>query len=76
MDRSANFYSQPSYVGGGFPIFSGSRRMRGGGIFGSLARLAVPVVKNLGRSLLRAGKHHGLGFAKDVVADVILIGNL
>lgn len=71
MDRTANFYAQPSYVGGGFPIFSGSRRMRGGGIFGSLARVALPFVKSVGRSVLNAGKHHALGFAKDVALDAL-----
>ena len=77
MDRTANFYAQPSYVArGGFPIFSGSRRMRGGGIFGSLARLALPLVKSVGKSVLNAGKRHALGLAKDVAMDALAGRNI
>ena len=42
-----SIYSQPTYTGGGgIPFFAGSRRQFGGGIFGSLARLVMPAVKN------------------------------
>lgn len=74
MDRTAYFYSRPSYyVGGGsFPVFSGSRRQRGGGIFGSLAKLVMPALKSVGK--------HALGqaasLAKDVAGDVIAGKNI
>ena len=49
MDHTVHFYSQPSYRGGAnFPIFTGSRRQRGGGIFGSLGRMFAPIAKRVG----------------------------
>ena len=53
IDPTARFYSQPSYVGAGFPVFSGSRRQLGGGIFGSLAKMVLPAWKDVGGSNLR-----------------------
>lgn len=71
MDETTAFYSRPTYdQRGGFNPFAGSRRQRGGGIFGSLARMFLPAVKNLGKSLLQQGASHGLGMAKDVMGDV------
>ena len=51
MDDTLAFYSRPSteYRGGGFPVFAGSRRQRGGGIFGSLKRFFLPIAKNVGK---------------------------
>ena len=74
MDQTADFYSRPSqeYRGGGFPIFSGSRRQRGGGIFGSLKSIFMPVVKNLGRRLIS----QGIGLAGDVAKDALLFRNV
>ena len=69
MDRTAAFYSAPSYHyrgAGGFPIFSGSRRQRGGGILGSLAKMAMPVLKTVGKAALG----EAVGFAKDVAGDI------
>ena len=71
MDRTAAFYSRASHAGGGFPIFSGSRRMRGGGIFGALARLVIPTVKRVGVSLLKKGARQAVGLAKDVAIDAM-----
>lgn len=70
MDRTADFYSRPStdfHGGAGFSVFAGSRRQRGGGIFGSLKNFFMPVAKNLGKSLLS----HGLGLAQDVASDTL-----
>ena len=68
MDYTANFYSQPSYRGGAsFPVFSGSRRQRGGGIFGSLGKMFLPIAKRVGKKLLR----EGVGLARDVAQDVM-----
>ena len=48
-------YSVPQ-AGGLLPVFSGSRRhLVGGGFFSTIARFALPILKTLGRSVLRAG---------------------
>ena len=73
MDATARFYSQPSYVGGGFPVFAGSRRQRGGGIFGSLAKMVLPALKSVGSSVLRNVGREAVGLARDV-ADTALSG--
>ena len=69
MDDTLAFYSRPSteYRGGGFPVFAGSRRQRGGGIFGSLKRFFLPIAKNVGKNLLSKG----LGLARDVAQDAL-----
>lgn len=68
MDYTSNFYSQPSYAGGsGFPVFTGSRRQRGGSLFGSLSKSFMPIAKNVGKQLLS----EGLGLATEVAGDVI-----
>ena len=73
MDRTAAFYSQPSYHfrGGAFPVFSGSRRMRGGGILGALKQIIVPTLANVGKSVGRAALKQAVGFAGDVVNDTL-----
>ena len=67
MDRTAAFYSRPSYVGAGFPVYSGSRRQRGGSILGSIAKFALPMLKNVGRAALG----QAVGLAKDVAQDAL-----
>ena len=68
MDYTARFYSGPTYGSGGFPVFSGSRRRRrGGSFFGSLANLAMPMLKGLAKK----GATQAIGLAKDVAGDVI-----
>ena len=71
MDPTARFYSQPSYVGAGFPVFSGSRRQRGGGIFGSLAKMVLPVLKSVGSSVLRTAGRQAVGLARDVAESAL-----
>lgn len=67
MDYTARFYSGPTY-GSGFPVFSGSRRRRrGGSFFGSLANLAMPMLKGLAKK----GATQAIGLAKDVAGDVM-----
>ena len=54
----ASYYSRPSY-----PVFAGTRRQVGGGVFGSIARsflpfmkrAAVPMLKEVGKSALELG---------------------
>jgi len=61
-DILVDFYSKPQ-LGGGFPVFQGSRRQIGGSFLSSLARFAIPVLKFLGRKVL--------GVAGNVASDVI-----
>ena len=67
MDRTAAFYSRPShdFRGGSFNVFAGSRRQRGGSIFGTLKNMFMPVAKTLGPAALAAG----VGLAQDVMRD-------
>ena len=69
MDQTALFYSRPSYDyrGGGFPIFAGNRRQRGGGIFGSLKKWFMPAIKSVGKNIVS----HGIGLAQDLAADTM-----
>ena len=64
-DPTAHFYSQPSYIGAGFPVFSGSRRQRGGNILGSLSKLILLALKAAGRSFLHRGSREAIGLAGD-----------
>ena len=69
MDRTAAFYSAPSYYhrgSGGFPVYAGSRRQRGGSILGSIAKVALPMLKSVGKAALG----QAVGFAKDVAGDL------
>lgn len=70
MDRTAAFYSRPSYVSGAGAIFSGARRQRGGSVLGAIKSIVTPILGlngKLGSSL----KRNALGFVKDVATDVI-----
>ena len=51
-------------------MYSGSRRQRGGGILGALARIAMPMAKRLGTSVLRTAKKEGLRLGANVVSDL------
>ena len=66
-----NFYRQ---TGGSLPVFVGVRRpgMLGGGFFSTLARFALPILRNIGGRVLRVaartardvmGNQHSLGDA-------------
>lgn len=68
MDRTAKFYSSPSYVGhgAGMPIFSGSRRQRGGSILGSIKSLVQPTLTSMGKAAI----NQAVGLAGDVLGDV------
>lgn len=61
-DSIVEFYSQPQ-LGGGFPVFQGSRRQIGGSFLSSLARFALPILKFLGKKVV--------GVASNVASDVI-----
>ena len=71
MDRTAAFYSQPSYVqrGAGFPVYSGARRQRGGSVLGALKNFMMPIVQNVKRNVARHGKREAWNMAKGVAWD-------
>ena len=71
MDRTSSFYSQPSYVGGGFPVFSGSRRQRGGNIFGALSRAVLPLLRSFGRRAFGHVAKKALGLGQNVLVDTM-----
>lgn len=52
MDAVANFYSRPQ-IGNGIPIYSGSRRQMGSGLWGTIQRIALPI---LAKFVPRLGK--------------------
>lgn len=73
MDRTANFYSQPTYVQrGGLPIYSGSRRQRGGNVLGALKNFFMPILG----SAAKRGLKSAVGLAKDVVTDAFAGKNI
>ena len=78
MDRTALFYSRPSYShgGGSLPVFSGSRRQRGGNIFGALRSFFMPVISALGKKVAKQGAKQAVGLAKDVVKDAFMFKNV
>lgn len=77
MDRTANFYASPSYShGGGIPIYSGSRRQRGGSIFGALRNMFMPVISALGKKIAKRGAKSAIGLASDVVNDAFAFKNI
>lgn len=78
MDRTATFYSSPSYRygGGAMPVFSGSRRQRGGSIFGALKNFIMPIASALGRKIVKRGANEAIGLAGDVVKDAFLFRNV
>ena len=43
MDAVASFYSGPQ-VGNGIPVYSGSRRQMGSGLWGTIQRIARPIL--------------------------------
>ena len=69
MDRTASFYSRPSYVGGA--VYSGARRQRGGSVLGALKSMVVPIISGIGRSLKRNAINNAVGLATDVATDVV-----
>ena len=72
MDRTANFYAHPSYVGGGLPVYSGSRRQRGGSVLGALKRFFMPIFGKL----VKRGAVSALDLAKGVAVDAFTGKNI
>ena len=54
-------------IGGALPVFSGGRYQRGGGLFSSIARFALPLLKSFGKNMLR----HGTRALANTVGEVL-----
>ena len=67
---TSSFYSRPSYLSGAGGIYSGSRRQRGGSIFGAIKSIVTPLISGIGRSFSRNVLNNAVGFASDVVGDM------
>ena len=76
MDRTAAFYSRPSYVGGAGNIFAGGRRQRGGSVLGAVKSIVTPLLSGVGQSLKRHAMKNAVGLATDVVGDVFTGKNI
>ena len=75
----SQFYSHPSYVrtgAGAFPIFSGSRRHRGGSVFGVVKRFFMPAIEKGKATIAPSAMKEGVGFAKDMVGSFFRGRNL
>ena len=70
MDRTATFYSRPSYVGGAGPIFTGARRQRGGSVLGAIKSIVSPLLSGVGNSIKKNAMNNAFGLTSDVVGDI------
>ena len=77
-DPIADWYSRPQLGRGGegMQIFKGSRRQLGGGIFATIKRYAIPLLKRIGMKALEAapsaaakGAEALVGMAKEAIED-------
>jgi len=71
-DPVADFYSKPQ-LGSGIAIYQGNRRQAGGGIFQSIARFAVPILRTIKNKLLGIAPALGnkaMEVVKDTIEDV------
>ena len=78
MDRTAAYYSSPTYTFGAgmMPVFSGSRRQRGGSIFGAIKSFLMPVLSAFGRKVVKRGASEAVGLAKDIASEAFSSGKL
>ena len=78
MDRTAAFYSQPTYIqrGGGLPVYSGSRRQRGGSVLGALKSFIMPFLGNIKQNTIKRAKQEAWNIAKGVALDAFQGKNL
>ena len=72
MDDVAHFYSGPQ-VGNGIAIYSGSRRQMGSGLWGTIQRIARPIlskyVPRLGRKMASRSPDVLTGAASDALSQ-------
>ena len=72
----ANYYKRSQFGAGQLPAFGGTRGQRGHGLFGNLIRTALPMIKNLGMSAVRAVAPTLFNTGKGVLSDVLAGKNL
>ena len=72
----ANYYRRSQFGAGQLPSFGGTHRQRGHGLFGNLIRTALPVIKDLGMSAVRAVAPTLFNTGKGVLSDVLAGKNL
>ena len=72
------FYNSPSYMSGGYTVYGGTRRQRGGSIFGSIRKMFAPVgrraideVKNVATLAARKTAAKGAQVLSGVALDAI-----
>ena len=73
MHRTATFYAQPTYNqnGGGLPVYSGSRRQRGGSVLGAIKAFIMPFLSGVKNRVIQQAKAEGTKFAKGVAKDAV-----
>lgn len=54
---NANFYTAPSVMTGGYTVYGGYRRQRGGGMFGSFRKMMAPVAKQTMKGIKSIAKN-------------------
>lgn len=72
-DPISDFYSKPQVGAGGIGIYQGSRRQTGGGIFASIQRFAIPILRRIGEKLISIAPSVGakaLEVVKETLSDV------
>jgi len=67
MDAVAHFYSGPQ-SGNGIPIYSGNRRQMGSGLWGTIQRIARPI---LAKFVPRLGKTVVIGVIAGAASDAL-----
>ena len=72
----ANYYKRSQFGAGQHPAFGGTRRQRGHGLVGNLIRTALPRIKNMGMSAVRAVAPTLFNTRKGVLSDVLAGKNL
>lgn len=66
---NTNFYTAPSYMTGGYTVYGGYRRQRGGGFFSSFRTMMAPVGKQMFKGMKSiAGNKTVQKIAKKVAA--------
>ena len=73
MDRTATFYAQPTYSqrGGGLPVYSGSRRQRGGSVLGAIKAFIMPFLSGVKNRVIHHAKAEGAKVLKGVARDAV-----
>ena len=69
-DPVAEFYSRPQ-VGHGITIYKGNKKQTGGGMFATISRFAIPIMRRIKEVFVPKLKTAALEVAKNTLADVV-----